>query len=87
MQGTSFSFADKEVKTNVNFKTICTVCNTFDLKPLSGSVKGLNTDPQKPADQTKWLLDIHVVLGTVDTEVPVDTILLKQYFYPNFIYN
>lgn len=87
MDGKSFTLSAEEIKTRFSLRTDCAGCFILVSKPLFGTVKGVNTTPDKPADQAQWLLDINVVIGTVNTEIPVDTIRIKQYFSPNFVYN
>lgn len=71
----------------VIFRQICPSCNLINLKPVGGFVKGRNTSPDKRADQTKWLLEAKIYLEAVDQSSIKDTLYIKQYYYPNFIYN
>lgn len=61
--------------------------NTVDLKPVGGFVKGKNLSPGNPAEQTKWLIEAEIIMATVEGNMPLDTLHLKQYFYPNFVYD
>lgn len=88
MHGKSFSLDKADILAGrVKLIQICSSCSTVPLKELDGSIKGINLTPDKPADQTKWLLEIKLILG-VDAESYVkDTVYIKQYFYPNFVFN
>lgn len=65
----------------------CPSCYMVELKTIGGFVKGVNLTPDKPSDQSKWLLEAQVILGSTDGAVAIDTVKIKQYFYPNFIHN
>ncbi|MBC7913427.1 MAG: hypothetical protein H7Y07_04820 [Pyrinomonadaceae bacterium] len=80
---------NKEDITNglVQYSENCACCILLGLKPISGFLKGFNTTPEKKADETKWLIEGEIVLGTIANNRPVDTLKLKQYFYPNFVYD
>lgn len=71
----------------VIFRQICPSCNMIELKPVGGFVKGRNTTPNKRSDQTKWLLEAKLFLEGVNQPLLKDTLYVKQYFYPNFVYN
>lgn len=71
----------------VSYSQSCACCMLVGLKPIGGYVKGLNISPDKRADQTKWLIEAEIVLGTIHSNTPVDTLYIKQYFDPNFVYN
>lgn len=88
MQGKDFSL-DKTAILAGQVKLIqsCPACAMIPFKELDGYVKGINLTPEKPADQAKWLLEIKVVVGFDEEVISKDTIYIKQYFYPNFVYN
>ena len=65
----------------------CMHCNSIYLKPVDGYVKGTNVTPDKPADQTKWFLEIKLYLESEGKPLAKDTINVSQYFHPNFVYN
>lgn len=89
MRGSNFQMNEKAIKDGaVIYKFVCPTCNTINYKPIGGSVKGINTTPDKPADQTKWLIEASIVLGGDQNESGdqklKDTVYIKQFFYPNF---
>jgi len=65
----------------------CPNCLMVAYMPVDGYVKGVNLTPDKRADQTKWLLEAKIVLQAVSGPAQRDTITVKQYFYPNFVFN
>lgn len=88
MQGKDFSLDKADILAGrIKLFQICPACLTVPFKELDGYVKGINLTPDKPADQTKWLLEIKVVLGVDEESYVKDTVYIKQYFYPNFVYN
>ncbi|MFA6084006.1 hypothetical protein [Mucilaginibacter sp.] len=88
MQGNSFELTKADLLANrVQFSQLCPACYLISFKPVDGYVKGVNTTPEKPADQARWLLEGKVILqGTADPSIK-DTVFVKQYFSPNFIFN
>jgi hypothetical protein len=87
MQGKSFSLSKDDILAGrLILFTSCPTCLTATFTPVDGYVKGINLTPEKPADQTKWLLDIKVV-SRIEGSPNLETLLVKQYFYPNFIFN
>jgi hypothetical protein len=54
---------------------------------VDGYVKGLNLFREKSADQTKWVIEAKIILQAESEPSVKDTLYVKQYFYPNFIYN
>nr|WP_121269144.1 hypothetical protein [Pedobacter schmidteae] len=85
MQGTSFSLNKADVLAGrVVLFTSCPTCLTAVFKPVDGYVKGINLTPEKRADQAKWLLEIKIV-SRIEGSANVETLLVKQYFYPNFV--
>jgi hypothetical protein len=89
MQGNSFQLDKSAIAAGrVVLYRSCLACSMFPLKPVDGYVKGINLTPEKPADQTKWLLEAKIILGDASGETSYrDTLYVKQYFYPNFVYN
>jgi|GEM_PF-619775 len=67
----------------------CPACLMFEIpyKMVDGYVKGVNLTPERSADQAKWLLEIKVILQSEHDSSVKETIVVKQYFYPNFVYN
>jgi hypothetical protein len=88
MQGNSFELTKADLSTDrVQFSQSCPACNLILFKPVDGYVKGINTTPGKPADQSRWLLEGKVILqGTTNPSIR-DTVFVKQYFSPNFVFN
>lgn len=88
MKGNSFELTKAELSTDrVQFSQSCPACYLLLLKPVDGYVKGINTTPEKPADQTRWLLEGKVILQATAAPSVRDTIFFKQYFSPNFVFN
>lgn len=88
MEGDTFSLGKEDILAGrVKFLQYCPACNTIDYKPIDGYVKGSNLTPDKRADQTKWLLEIKIILGVEGNASLKQTMYIKQYFYPNFIYD
>ena len=85
--GTSFTLNQQELLSKVSFVQSCASCNMIGLKVKGGYAKGINLTPNKPADQTKWLIEAKLFLGVDGVSKAVDTLYIKQYFYPNFVYN
>lgn len=90
MKGSTFQL-DKSaiVAGSVTLFRNCPTClMTPTVSIADGYVKGVNLNPEKPADQTKWLLEAKIILeDTIGGTVYRDTLYIKQYFYPNFVYN
>ena len=88
MQGKDFSLGKADIlEGRVKLVRSCPACSMIPFKELDGYVKGVNLTPEKPADQAKWLLEIKVIMGFDEEAVVKDTVYVKQYFYPNFVYN
>jgi hypothetical protein len=86
MQGTSFSLSNEDIAGGkVGYLISCPCCDVVPLEPVAGYVKGTNVDPGKPADQARWLIDARIILGFQGKVL--DTLVVKQYFTPNFVYN
>ena len=65
----------------------CANCLTVAYKPVAGYVKGINRDPGKPADQSRWLLEAQIIRQAMNHPELKDTLYFKRYFTPNFVYN
>jgi hypothetical protein len=88
MNMNQFSLNTQDIKSGlINYTQGCICCNLIGVKPVSGYVKGTNTTPDKRGDMTKWLIQAEIVLASIPYNRPIDTIRIKQYFYPNFEYN
>ncbi|MFC5284187.1 hypothetical protein [Pedobacter alpinus] len=82
MEGNSFQINENAIKAGaVVYKFVCPTCNWIDYKPIAGYVKGINTTPDKPAAEAKWLIEASVILKAdlTDSEIR-DTLYVKQYF-------
>lgn len=87
MHSNTFSLGKADILDGrVKLFTSCPACLTAPFKPVDGYVKGINLTPDRPADQTKWLLEIKIV-SRVEGSANLETLVVKQYFYPNFVYN
>ncbi|MEO5912208.1 MAG: hypothetical protein ABIP95_15060 [Pelobium sp.] len=90
--GDSFSLSGNDIKNGrVKLQLICTACNYANFKLIGGEVKGKNLLPEKALDQSKWLIEAKIIMAT-DLQVKgdqklKDTIYIKQYFYPNFVFD
>lgn len=88
MKGNSFELDVTAIRNGaVVYQSICYACNTVTYKPVAGKVKGINTKPNKPADQVKWLIDAEIVLEADlhqkgDGEIR-EIAFVKQYFTIN----
>jgi len=88
MAGDHFALGKSDILAErVKLIQTCIYCNSIDMKPIDGYVKGTNITPDKQADQTKWLLEIKLYLESEGKPLAKDTINITQYFYPNFVYN
>ncbi|HMI05692.1 MAG TPA: hypothetical protein VK541_24605 [Pedobacter sp.] len=88
MKGDNFELGKTEIlRGDVKYLNICPACNTIPLKAVDGYVKGVNLTPGKQADQTKWLLEMQIVLQAEGANGTTETVSLKQIYYPNFVYN
>jgi hypothetical protein len=90
MQGNKFQL-DKSaiVAGNALLFRNCPTCLMTPVMPVTdGYVKGVSLTPEKQADQTKWLLEAKIILkDEIGGTTYRDTVYVKQYFYPNFVYN
>lgn len=88
MEGTKFELTKADVLAErVLLYRSCPTCMMIPFKVVDGYAKGVNMTPEKPADQTKWLLEIKLVIRYEGTSMADETVFIKQYFYPNFVYN
>lgn len=88
MAGTKFELTKADVLAGLVLPyTSCPTCYAIPFKVVDGYAKGVNTTPEKVADQTKWLLEIKLVLRYEGSSMPDETIFIKQYFNPGFVNN
>jgi len=86
MQGNGFKLTQADLLAGrVLFNQSCPSCNLVLFKLADGYVKGVNTTPEKRADQARWLLEGKVILQGVSIPSIRDTVFVKQYFSPNFV--
>jgi hypothetical protein len=85
MTGNQFSLSDKDVLDGrVLYTQLCPSCDYVDVKAVGGYVKGKNLTPEKPANQSKWLIEANVMMEAVGDATVKHTLHVKQYFTPNF---
>lgn len=70
----SFELGDADVANRAHYSTACVCCDSAPLKALSGHITG------KKINNDKWLIDANLVLATTFNNMPVDTIIVRQYF-------
>jgi hypothetical protein len=88
MAGSSFHLKSEDILAGkVLVVQGCTACLMVAYKPVAGYVKGVNRDPGKQADQSRWLLEAQIIRQAMNHPELKDTLYFKRYFYPNFIYN
>ena len=88
MAGNSFSLNQADVTSGkVELSRSCPACYFVASKIVDGYVKGINLTPDKPADQTKWIIEAQIIFDAMYGPSIKDTVSVKQYFYPNFVYN
>ena len=88
MAGTSFHLTAADILAGrVLVIQGCPACLTVAYKPVAGYVKGINREPGKRADQSRWLLEAQIIREAMNHPALKDTIYFKRYFYPNFIYD
>ncbi|MBK0379213.1 hypothetical protein [Mucilaginibacter segetis] len=88
MGGDTFSLDKAAILSGkVVFERNCPACFSIPFQLVDGYVKGRNASPEKPADQTRWLVETKLYLQAVNNAQLKDTIYLKQYFRPNFAAN
>lgn len=82
MIGDKFLLNDADVQAGkVKFVSSCPVCYGIELKALKGTVKGIKA-AKNNAEPEKWLLESNIVLAVMGSNVPYDTIYVKQYYTP-----
>lgn len=90
--GNSFIVSDKDIQKGlVKIKYISSLGFPIGFKAVGGEIKGKNLLPDKALDQSKWLLEATVYLAA-DAQIKgdqklKDTLYIKQYFYPNFVFD
>jgi hypothetical protein len=90
MPGKSFSLTKTDILAGkIQLNRSCPTCFMYEapFKPVDGYVKGINTTPDKQADQTRWLVEAKIFLQAEGIPELKDTVFVKQYFYPNFVNN
>jgi len=88
MQGNSFVLNKSDITGGkIEISRSCPACLFAASKLVDGYVKGINLSPDKPADQTRWILEAQIISESVYGTPIRDTVSVKQYFYPNFVYN
>ena len=88
MGAQQFTLNDKDIRNGkVQYLLMCTSCDYVDVKAVGGYVKGKNLTPDKPSDQTKWILEAEIILQSVSNPNYKHTLYIKQYFSPNFVTN
>ena len=65
----------------------CLACSMVPVKTVDGYAKGVNLTPDRPGDQTRWLIEARIIVEAQVEPFTKDTINVKQIFYPNFVYN
>jgi hypothetical protein len=89
MEGKTFSF-NKQAILDGKVKLIrsCAACLMTPFRLIEdGYVNGINLRPDKQADQTRWLLEAEIILEAIGQPAKRDTLHVKQYFDPNFVFN
>lgn len=87
MKGDKFELGKAEIlRGDVMYLNACPTCNIIPLKAVDGYVKGINLTPGKRVDQTKWLLEMQIILQMEGGD-GIQVVFLKQIYYPNFVYN
>lgn len=88
MKGTSFVLAKKDILNgSITLIRSCPACYSVGFKITDGYVKGLNLNPDKSADQTRWIIEAKIIREAEFDASYKDTVYIKQYFYPNFVIN
>lgn len=86
MQGDQFVLNDNDIRNGkVVLLRSCSTCFMIPFKLAGGYVSGINTKVGSRADQSRWLLDAHIILKFDGESSLSDTLNVKQYFYPNFV--
>lgn len=88
MAGSSFQLKAEDILAGkVLVVQSCAACLMVAYKPVAGYVKGVNREPGKRADQSRWLLEAQIIRQAINHPELKDTLYFKRYFYPNFIYD
>jgi hypothetical protein len=78
LSSSSFEFSSNQIVAGevVAQDEVCLCCGraTIGTEPISGEIKGKRTDA------THWLINATIVFGTTFNKVPVDTLVVNQYF-------
>ncbi len=90
--GNSFSLNNNDIKSGrVKIQYISPSGLPVGFLPVGGDIKGKNLLPEKGLDQSKWIIEAKIFLAadakTKGDQKIKDTLYLKQYFYPNFVFN
>ncbi|SEB12571.1 hypothetical protein [Pedobacter hartonius] len=88
MKGNSFTLNQSDITNGkIEISRSCPACLFVASKLVDGYVKGINLSPGKPADQTSWIVEAQLISESMYGTPLRDTVSVKQYFYPNFVYN
>lgn len=88
MKGTSFALTKKDITSGaVKLFESCPACYSIGFQIVDGYVAGVNLSPTKSADQTKWIIEAQLIREAKGQPGLKDTVRVKQYFSPNFVYN
>jgi len=84
----SFSMGREDVLSGrIALSRSCPACSMVPVKPVDGYANGVNLTPDRPGDQTRWLIEARIIVEAQVEPFTKDTINVKQIFYPNFVYN
>lgn len=85
MDAQQFMLNDEVIREGrVKYFFSCPSCDYVALKPAGGYVKGKNLTPEKPANQSKWLIEAKIELVAIADPAIKQTLYIKQYFTPDF---
>lgn len=89
MQGPGFTLTKDDILAGkVEVLDICPSCSMIAMKPVNGSVTGVNTTPGVRADKARWLIEAKIMRQPIDNAFGYkDTVYVKQYFTANFVMN
>lgn len=88
MAGNSFNLKTEDILAGrVLVIQSCISCLMVAYKPVAGYVRGVNREPGKRADQSRWLLEAQIIRQAMNHPELKDTLYFKRYFTPNFVYN
>jgi hypothetical protein len=89
--GNSFILRNSDIKNGLVRMQYISMGYPAGFKPVGGEVKGKNLLPDQNLDQSKWLIEAKIYLAADLNEKGdqklKDTLYLKQYFYPNFVFD